>query len=37
MNQRELSCTAQLGPEMEEGTRPGTGISIGVSLGSAKT
>lgn len=36
MNQPELSCTAQLGPEMEEGTRPGTGVSIGILLGSAE-
>lgn len=35
-NQRELRYTAQLGPEMEERTSSGAGISIGVLLGSAK-
>ena len=36
MNQRELSCTARLSPEMEEGACPDAGTSIRVLLGSTK-
>ena len=34
MNQRELSYTTLFGPEMEERTCQGAGISIGALLGS---